>query len=279
MKLSFVVATPDVTGPNVTAYSGPLNVFFRELHHLGYDGVELMVRDPSQVDCHTIGESLAEHHLEVALVNTGRVLVDDGLSLMLPPGNRRDEARQRICALVDLASALGQASPGPFGPQINAGLLRGRVGVAQDATEARGWAVENLRYVASYAADLGVRIALEPINRYQSNFINNARQAVELINEVGGHNLGLQMDVFHMNIEERSLAGSFITYKDWITHIHVCDTNRQAPGQGHLDFAEIVDTLHALDYEGYLSAELDVADQGNAAELTANYLCPLISAR
>ncbi len=98
-----------------------------------------------------------------------------------------------------------------------------------------------------------------------------------MIREVGTDNLGLQMDVFHMNIEEQSVMGSLVRYQDRITHIHICDTNRRAPGQGHLDVVEIIDTLHALGYEGYLSAELDVPDQGKAAELTANYIHSLLA--
>ncbi len=276
MKLSFVVTTPDVTGTDVTAYRGPLDVFFRQLGQLGYQGVELMVRDPAKVDRAALKELLAENRLEVALVNTGRVLLDDGLSLMSPPGVQREKALQRICSLIDFAADISQPPPQPFGPQINAGLLRGRIPPGQDRREARTWVVDNLRHVAEHAAQRGVRIALEPINRYQSNFINNAQEAVDLIREVGADNLGLQMDVFHMVIEEPSLAGSFIRYCDHITHVHICDTNRQAPGQGHLDFVEILDTLDALGYEGYLSAELDVSDQALAAERTAQYIHALL---
>ena len=276
MKLCYVVTTPDVTATGATAYSGPLEPFFRKLHALGYQGVELMVRNPREVDLPYIQKILSENSLEVALVNTGRVFLDDGYSLMLPPGERREEARQRILALIDFAAAVAGPAPAPFAPQINAGLLRGRIAPGQKQAEAYAWVVENLKYVADYAAQKGVRIALEPINRYQSNFVNNGEQAVALIRQVGMSNVGIQMDVFHMNIEERSLAGSFITYRDWITHVHVCDTNRLAPGQGHLDFVEIVGALDALGYEGYLSAELDTPEQERAAELTAAHLRPLM---
>ena len=275
MKLCFVVCTPDVSSTDVTAYNGPLDPFLQSLHRLGYRGVELMMRDPREVDATAMSEHLCEHGLELALVNTGRVFLDDGLSLMLPPGSRRDEARRRICALIDFAAAVSKVQP--FGPQINAGLLRGRFGPEHDREEAHSWAVENLRFVAQHAQERGVRIALEPINRYQSNFVNSARDGLELIREIGTGNLGLQMDLFHMNIEEGSFAGSFITYMPWITHIHVCDTNREAPGQGHLDFTEIVGALRALGYAGYLSAELDASDQERAAELTANHLLPLLA--
>ena len=234
MELSFVVAAPDVQGTDATAYKGPISPFFKKLKELGYRGVELMVRNPKELDFVELQAWLRDNDLEVALVNTGRVALEDDLHLMKPPGAERDRARDRICEIIDFAAAISQPPPHPFGPQINAGLLRGQVHSGQDAGAARGWVVENLRYVAEYAARCGVRIALEPINRYQSNFVNTAEEAVDLAREVGTGNIGIQMDVFHMNIEERSLAGSLIRNRDWITHIHVCDTNRRAPGQGHL---------------------------------------------
>lgn len=274
MKLAYVVATPDVLGTDATAYIGPTEPFFRELRRLGYDGVELMIRDPNEVDRRSIRDWLSANSLEVALVNTGRIYLDDGLCLMVAAGETREQARRRICQAIDLAAELG----GP-GPQINAGLLRGTIGPGLDARQARAWVVENLSFVAKYAADRGVRIALEPINRYQSNFINSAAQAIELAREVGTGNIRVQMDVFHMNIEETSLCGSLIRYREWISHVHVCDTNRQAPGLGHFDFSEIIDSLHALGYEGYVSAELAAADQTEAARLTAAHLTPLLTRR
>jgi 5-keto-L-gluconate epimerase len=277
MKLSYVVATPDVRGTDATAYLGPLEPFFARLRELDYDGVELMIRDPKEIDAPMLLNWLRQYRLEVAIVNTGRVFIDDGLHLMTPPGPAREAARERMCAVIDFATAIASPPPGLFGVQINAGLSRGQPSPGQDRREARAWAVENLRYVAEYASQRGVKIALEPINRYQSTFINSGQEAIDLIHEVGAENLRLQMDVFHMNIEEPSLSGSLIRYGDYVSHVHVCDTNRQAPGLGHFDFVEIVDTLAALGYEGYLSAELASSDQRRAAEITAARLKPLLS--
>jgi 5-keto-L-gluconate epimerase len=276
MKLSFVVATPDVRGADATAYLGPLQPFFARLQELGYDGVELMIRDPKEIDTPLLRKWLQQYGLEVAIVNTGRVFIDDGLHLMMPPGPKRDAARERMCAVIDFATAIANPPPTAFGVQINSGLSRGQPAPGQDRREARFWVVDNLRYVAAYARERGVTIALEPINRYQSTFINSGQEAIDLIREVGADNLRVQMDVFHMNIEETSLSGSLIRCRDYVSHVHVCDTNRQAPGLGHFDFVEIVDTLAALGYEGYLSAELATADQRRAAEVTAGCLKPLL---
>jgi sugar phosphate isomerase/epimerase len=277
MKLSFVVATPEVRGTDVTAYVGPLEPFFAQLRELKYDGVELMIRDPKEIDAPALRSLLLQYHLEVAIVNTGRVFMDDGLHLMTPPGPRREAALARMCAIIDFAVAVSRPAPHPFGVQVNTGLSRGQPAAGQDRREARAWAVENLRRLAGYAHEHGVAVALEPINRYQSTFINSGQEGIELIREVGADNLRLQMDVFHMNMEETSLCGSLIRYRDHVSHVHVCDTNRQAPGLGHLDFVEIVDTLAALGYEGYLSAELATPDQRRAAEITAAVLKPLLA--
>jgi 5-keto-L-gluconate epimerase len=277
MKLGFVVATPEVRGTDATAYQGPLEPFFAQLQGLKYDGVELMIRDPKDIDAPALRSLLRHYQLEVAIVNTGRVFIDDGLHLMTPPGPRREAALERMYAVIDFAVAVANPAPRPFGVQVNTGLSRGQPLGGQDRHEARVWAVENLRRVASYARGHGVIVALEPINRYQSTFINSGQEGIELIREVGADNLRLQMDVFHMNIEESSLCGSLIRYRDYVSHVHVCDTNRQAPGLGHLDFVEIVDTLAALGYEGYLSAELATLDQRRAAEITSAVLRPLLA--
>ena len=277
MKLSYVVATPEVrAGSDLTAYYGPLEPFLLRLRELGYDGIELMVRDPMEIDVQTLRGTVRDSGLEVAVVNTGRLWMDDRVSLMRPPGPERNDAIERFRQVVDVAVAVSANPPQPFGVQINSGLSRGIIAPEQNAAEARAWVVENLRSVASYAQQKGVTIALEPINRFQTNFISTGLQGIELIREVGAANLRLQMDVFHMNIEEPSVCGSLVRYRDWMSHLHVCDTNRGVPGSGHLDFAEIIDTLNALDYQGFISAEMQTPDHMKGAELLVQRIGPLI---
>jgi sugar phosphate isomerase/epimerase len=153
------------------------------------------------------------------------------------------------------------------------GLLRGIVkpGVAHD--QALGWLVDALKECCEAADRYGVRLALEPINRYETTLINNVAQGLELIERVGAPNLGLLFDTFHANIEEPSIEGSIRAAGSRIFHFHVADSNRWHPGAGHLDFASILNALCATGYTGFVSGEfLPRPDAETAARLAIEYL-------
>ena len=138
-----------------------------------------------------------------------------------------------------------------------------------------------LRSGAERAKQEGVRLALEPANRYEVDFINNAPEALAFIAEVGHPALGLLLDTFHVNIEESSFSAPFrsLAASDLLWHVHIGDNNRLAPGWGMIDFTAIVDTLQDLGYDNYLSAELLARPDGDAAaRQTLTYLRPLLEA-
>lgn len=118
-----------------------------------------------------------------------------------------------------------------------------------------GWAVEGIREVGGYAADLGVKLAIEAINRFETYFVNRIDQAVKLMKEVDLDNVRVMVDCFHMNIEEPSPANTIIQTGKKIVHVHIADSNRQAPGRGHTDFKSIVGALKTIGYDGYLAME------------------------
>ena len=129
---------------------------------------------------------------------------------------------------------------------------------------------------------MGVRLALEPLNRYESDIVNNAEEGLALVEEVGHKSLGLLLDTFHMNIEEAQYDTAIrsAARAGRLFHIHLGDSNRLAPGQGHLDFPTILASLRAVDYRGYLSAELLAHPDGDAAAAkTAQHMRELASAQ
>ena len=105
------------------------------------------------------------------------------------------------------------------------------------------------------AATRGVAVAIEPINRYEGHpgFMNSVTDAMSVIDEVGAQNLGVLVDFFHANIEDVSLGGAIRQTADRLLNVHLCDSNRDAPGTGHIDFLEVFRTLDDIDYRGYLS--------------------------
>jgi sugar phosphate isomerase/epimerase len=124
------------------------------------------------------------------------------------------------------------------------------------AEDERRWAVEGIRAAGEYAAPLGVNLSLECWNRYETYFMNRLEQAASLWQEVGLSNGGIQGDTFHMSIEEASIPDAFRQYGAMLQHVHLADSNRAAPGAGHLDFLPIVQALVDVGYSGYLSFEL-----------------------
>jgi len=133
--------------------------------------------------------------------------------------------------------------------------------------------IEAFREAADYAADYRVRVTLEPCNRYELDFVHNAQDALQVISEVGRKNFGVMLDLFHMNIEDTSIEASLRQACPVLWHIHIADSNRRAPGQGHLDFGSVLRTLIEIGYQGYLSGEmLPLPDPDTAAQQTVEFM-------
>jgi sugar phosphate isomerase/epimerase len=116
--------------------------------------------------------------------------------------------------------------------------------------------LESLKTCSREAEKQGVYLWIEPLNRYETNLINRIEEGIRLIEEVGSKNLGLLPDTFHMNIEERSIEDSLRKSIPYFRHVHIADSNRWAPGCGHLNFKSILETLREIGYQGFLSMEI-----------------------
>ena len=175
----------------------------------------------------------------------GRIV---GLSFSDPDPKVRETAIERIISHIPLAQKTNAV--------IIIGLVRGIAPTTISEQRAAAWMVEALKECTQKALEADVRIALEPINRYETSLINSAAEGLELLNEVGAENLGLLLDTFHMNIEEPSIEESIKRCDDRIFHFHVADSNRWYPGAGHIDFRRIIETLDQIGYQDFLSAEI-----------------------
>lgn len=246
MKLSIVLSTQPAQFEAVT-YEGDFERNVEKIVHLGYDGVELAVRDPKLLDVAEVARIIGEHGLEVPAIGTGQAYGEEGLSFTDPNGSVRRRAVERIKSQIELARS--------FDALMIVGLIRGKVQKGVEREQAMGWLAASLAECAQYAAP-GVRLVLEPINRYETDLVNTVAEGLELIEEVGADNLGLLFDTFHANIEEASIEGALRVAGHRLLHVHAADSNRWAPGCGHLDFRMIVDTLRQVGYTGYISAEI-----------------------
>jgi 5-keto-L-gluconate epimerase len=145
------------------------------------------------------------------------------------------------------------------------GLLRGITRPGVDFGQAWRWVANALRECCDEAGRRGVRIALEPVNRYETSLVNNVAEGLALIAEVTAPNLGLLFDTFHANIEEPSIEASIAAAAGRLYHVHVADSNRWHPGAGHLDFARLLDAFRATGYAGFVSGEFMPLPDADAA--------------
>jgi sugar phosphate isomerase/epimerase len=246
MKLSLVLSTQAAQFQAV-ALRGDLAANMARIAGWGYLGVELTIRDPKLVDGHELLRLAQANGLAIPAIGTGQAWGEEGLSYTDPEPAIRAAAVARTLEHIPFAAQTGAV--------IIIGLLRGIVQPGVTQAQAMDWLVAALRACCRQAASHGVRIAIEPINRYETTLINNTTQGLDLLRLVGAENLGLLLDTFHMNIEEPDILASIMRCGSHIAHFHVADSNRWYPGAGHLDFRAILAALQATGYEGYVSGE------------------------
>ena len=257
MKLSIVLSIQPAQFQAAT-FKGDLEANILKIASLGYEGVELAIRDPKLVNIEELERLIQRYNLNVPAIGTGQAWGEEGLSFTDPSAEIRRSAIERIKSHLPAAAH--------FGAVIIIGLIRGTLKPGVEQTQAMEWLIEALRECSQAARPHNVRLALEPINRYETTIINNTSQGLELVRQVGAENFGLLLDTFHMNIEEPTIEDSIRTSAGRIFHFHVADSNRWYPGAGHLDFRSILGALFASGYRGWVSGEfLPQPDAATAA--------------
>ena len=246
MKLSVVLSTQQ-TQFQAASFSGSLAQNIADIAAMGYDGVELAIRDPKLVDVDALEALTREHGLRVPAIGTGQAWGEEKLSFTDPDLSVRRAAVERIKSHIPLAAR--------FNAVIIIGLVRGIIKPGITHEQGMAWVCEALQECSTAAKPFGVRLALEPINRYETTLVNSVAQGMALIDQVGADNFGLLLDTFHMNIEEPDILQSISACGDRIFHFHVADSNRWYPGAGHLDFSGILSRLQSTGYDGFVSGE------------------------
>lgn len=267
MKLAYTICTPDTNGKYL-AYRGELKEMFASLKEIGYQGVEAFVRDPRDMDQDEFCRMLENSGLQLVAVGTGPIAAEDKITFTSPDESVRIEAIERAKATIDFAARLGA--------QVNIGKLRGDVNKG-DSASAREWRDKAFKTLCEYAALKNIAITLEPQCRFAVDNLNSTQEALTWVKQQQLSNLFIMMDVFHMNIEDKSQAASFIDAKDYNIHIHFADNNRGIPGAGKIDFVDAIRVLKALGYNRYISLEVDqIPDCYSAAKASFEYVNRLI---
>lgn len=264
MKQSIVLSTHTAQFQAV-AFKGDFEENVAKIAKWGYDGVEIAIRDPGLVNADQLVQVVKAHNLVVPAIGTGQAWGEEKLSFTsLDPDIRRN-AIERIKNHVPLSSRLNA--------MIILGLIRGITPAGSSHERSMGLLIEALKECARFAAEANVRIAIEPINRYETDLIHTVDEGLDLIEKVDADNLGLLLDTFHMNIEEPVIEESIRICGDRIFHFHVADSNRWYPGAGHLDFDSILNMLYSTGYQGFVSGEfMPVPDADTAASRFIEWL-------
>lgn len=222
----------------------PIEVTLERLHRFGYDGIEIS-GEPARYDTDEVRRLMERY----GLTCWGSVtMMFEGRDLVHPDAAIRRESVQYIKDSLDMTKRLG-GSIFCIVPST-VGKTRPLASIAQEWA----WAVEGLKEVTEYAGELGIVPGIEPLNRFETYFINRHDQALLLCEEVG-NNLGVVLDAFHINIEEADPIQAIRNVGSKLVDFHVADNNRRPAGKGHFDWARIVGALREIGYEGHLTAE------------------------
>ena len=226
---------------------------FPKFKKWGFDTVEIPIEDPSHIDAAQVRAALDKAGLACGSI----------CACMGPGRDFRGTAEEQktamdYCkALIDQAVILG--CPSLIGPVYS---VVGKADAVEPAQQKKEWAlvVKNLKVLAKYAEKKGVQICVEPLNRFETDFLNTTDQGLKLIKDVGSPALKLHLDTFHMNIEEKNQAAAIKKAGKLLAHFHACGTDRGTPGNDSLQWEPIVKALKSIKYKGDVVIESFTTD-------------------
>jgi D-psicose/D-tagatose/L-ribulose 3-epimerase len=202
-----------------------------------------LYEDPATIDVSRINEALKENDLKATIC--GAFGPDRDASS--EDRNIRANTVNYLKACIDAARELG--SPFVAGPMYSA---VGKTRLLSPDERAKQWslATETLKPVADYAGQRGVQLAIEPLNRFETDFINTVEQGMDFVGRIGASNVGFLLDTFHMNIEEKDIAAAIRKAGLKVFHFHSCENDRGTPGTGHVEWKEVASALREINYQG-----------------------------
>lgn len=219
----------------------------------GFDTIEIAIEDPSHVDASSLKKALEDNGL-----------ICDTVCAAVGPGRDFRGTKQEQQSSMDYMKGLLDMMP-VFGGKLLVGPLYSSVGRAEPKTNdefKRQWddVVKNLQELSAYAAERKLKLAIEPLNRYETDFINTCSQVLKLIDDIGNDASGILLDTYHMNIEEKNSSAAIRAAGNRLYHFHACGCDRGTPGNDHIDWKSIVTALQEIKYDGVAVIESFTTD-------------------
>jgi len=236
-------------GMNLLLWSGEvteeLMPICEQLREIGYDGVELPIFN-LDLDYAAVGTRLDE----IGLGRTAVTIRNEPDNPISSDASVRAKALEENRRTLDVCAAAGvETLCGPFHSAI--GCFSGSGPTADEWK----WGVESMRAAAEYAGSVGVRLAVEALNRFECYFLNTHADAAKFVREVDHPACGMMYDTFHSNIEEKSVTQAVNAGNDKLYHIHISENDRSTPGQGGVNWKENFDAIAQSGYDGWMVIE------------------------
>jgi D-psicose/D-tagatose/L-ribulose 3-epimerase len=227
-------------------YDNSIEEVLPTIKQKGFDGIEFPIFRITDVSPARVRRAMKLNDLEC---NTVSIFVD-GLSAISDNATIRKRSIQWLKdAIAITAECGGDTIAGPLYCPV--GYLPGRRRTADEWS----WAIEAYQQVGDTLTAHNVSLAIEPLNRFETFFLNTAEDAALLAEEVGHPNVGILYDTFHANIEEKSIAAGLLKVGKHLKLIHTCENDRGIPGSGHVEWASVFDAIRQLRYDGWLTIE------------------------
>ena len=229
--------------------SVPLPTAIARAAALGYDAIEIMPRAVDDPEPDKLRTLTAQHGLTIAGIASGFLAVEQGLSFTHPDPAVREGAVEAFHRCLEMAGRAGAAT-------VSIGVVRGKLSHGLGHAQAMAHLLACVREVGRAAQARRLTLVLEPGNRYETDFLHTVEETIAFLEAVNLPNVRLMLDTFHMNIEEVSIAAAVHQAGPRLEHVHFADSNRHAPGWGHLDFAAVAGALRAIGYRGGIGLEM-----------------------
>ncbi len=232
----------------VSPFSSEHVALLEKAKDIGYDIIEIAVEDRNLIDWSLMKQTARDLGLDITI--SGAFGASRDIS-----SDQAEIRAEGLAYIVDCAEIAHEMGSPVFGGPLYSAVGKTRLVSAELKAQERSWCLENLDKAARRAAELGVVLALEPLNRFETDMVNTMDQAISIVDEVGSDNLKILLDTFHANIEEKDIPAAIEKLGSRLVHVQANENDRGTPGTGHLDWVGIRRALDKIGYQGGLVIE------------------------
>jgi len=234
---------------------------------LEFKGVEYNIPNPFEVDFKHLLRLTEDHGLRISAISTGSAYLEYGLTITHPDFSIRAKALKLMEKCIEYASTHNSG--------VVIGLIRGRK-EGRSLREFTKSLIGSIKMLEDHCLNYNVSLLIEPLNRYEADYINNVEEALRIIEQTGEY-VKILLDTFHMNIEEKNICEAIIKAGRNTGHVHIAENNRLPPGLGSISWKDVILHLYNVGFNGYLSLEaLPKPSFKEALRQTAETLNPII---